>query len=78
MRIKQNAGVPHTLIVLGFTLGTIPDLIPAAKALAHCLASVGIGVVSVYQEVFVVVIVFLKVVLEGRRVRRLVGSLGGG
>lgn len=45
---SRMSRVPHTLIVLGTTLGTIPDLLPASKALAHGLASVGIRIVTVY------------------------------
>lgn len=78
MRIKQNVGVPHTLIVLGTTLGTIPTLLPTPKTFAHGLTSVGTCIISVHQEVSVVVIVFFQVVLGGRRVLQLVtNSIGG-
>lgn len=48
MQTTQKVGVPHTLIVPGITLGTIPDFLPASKALAHGLAPIGVGIVAVY------------------------------
>lgn len=72
MRKQQNVGVPHTLLVLGNIVCTTPHLLPLLKALARGMASVGIGVITVHQKVFVVVIVFLQVGFKGRKVGRLV------
>ena len=72
MRKQQNVGVPHTLFVLRNIVCTTPHLLPFLKALAHGMASVGIGVITVHQKVLVVVIVFLQVGFKGRRIGKLV------